>query len=46
MILVDMGDLIRLVFALKTSLKGRGSNCMGIYTGFWAVIEAASSSGY
>jgi hypothetical protein len=45
MILVDMGDLMRLVFTLETSLKNRGSNYMGVYAGFFAIIEAASSLG-
>jgi hypothetical protein len=42
-ILVDVGDLMRLVFTLETSSKSRGSNCIGVYTGFFTVIEAASS---
>ena len=45
MILVDMGNLMRLVFTLETSLKSRGINCMGIHAGFLAVIEAASLPG-
>ena len=44
-ILVNVGDLIRLVFTLEASLKSRGNNFMGIRASFWAAIEAASLPG-
>jgi len=36
---------MRFVFALEASLKGRGSNFMGLRAGFWAAIEAANLLG-
>jgi len=38
MVLVSVGDLVRLVFTMELFLKGSGRNSMGIRVGFRAAI--------
>ena len=44
-VLVYMGDLVRLVFALESFLKSSRRNSMGIRAGLGAAIQAACSPG-